>query len=598
MSLPAKQDSNIAALVVRVSSDAQDTQRQIDAVRKLHAQHYADLPAVEFFRPEGDSATKRTIFQREPELCEAIAEGRVAVICADEQSRLVRGTSSGEWGAFYDLCIGAGTSIRTTLEGLIQDDEASELMSTIRAWDSRREIKKLKHRTRSGKLDRAMKGQWPHGGKPNGFMRDPDTGGLVRTEAAPHVVQAFRDIADGMAKSKAHDRFEKATGQKISRHGFDKILRNRAYLGIVPFGDQEFQGLHDPLIDKTTFEKVQRRLAKLSAERHREPHEWPFAGIARCGSCGGNLRMQDVTSRSNLYTYVRCDNEGCKAPRVPAAHFEANFVFKLVCFANALANVLASDLDFGIPATDGPTLEEAEDALEMARVHLRKLGQLVADDALDRENPSYRAAKDARDAAERTVASIQGQAVSYREELAEVASAIQALALLAPDPDSNRRDDEFTEAFLNMVGGWLVADFETRRNVITRTLDRIELHDNAFTLAFRPRLGDAATAEAFGFPAPAGGRGKPRHPQTVAFERSGFGRTPRQRVLAYLRQRDRAVADGPTAAHQGELASTTPHGGRAPGRSPAPPAELHAMLPRASHAPRSSGRRESLPVRA
>jgi len=576
MSVPANPDSNIAALVVRVSSDAQDTQRQIEAVRNLHAQHYADLPAVEFFRPEGDSATKRTIFEREPELCEAIAEGRVAVICADEQSRLVRGTSSAEWGAFYDLCMEAGTSIRTTLEGLIQDDEASELMSTIRAWDSRREIKKLKHRTRSGKLDRAMKGQWPHGAVPNGFVRDPETGGLVPTDAAPHVLGAFRDIAEGVAKAKARERFEKATGRTISRHGFDKILRNRAYLGIVPFGEQEFDGLHDALIDQQTFDAVQRRLARLSAERHREPQVWPFAGVARCSACGGSLRLQEVTKGDKLYTYVRCDAEGCPARRIPAAHFEANFVFKLVSFGQALTNVLSSDLDFGTPNRDGPTLEEAEEALDLARAQLRNLGNLVADEAMDRHDERYIAAKHVKEAAERTLARVRSQAVSYREELAQLASTVKALALLAPNPEENRRDDPCIEACLNMCDGWLAADFQTRRHVITQALERVELGANEFRFAFRQGLGDAAGAEAFPFPEPPGGRGRPRAARTVAFERSGFG--------AY--------------GHRRELASTTPDDGRAPGRSPAPRRAPHATLSRAPREPRSSAARESRRARA
>jgi DNA invertase Pin-like site-specific DNA recombinase len=582
--------AQIVALVVRVSSDAQDTQRQITNVREIHAQHYADLPTEEFFRPEGDSATKRTVFEREPELCEAIEQDRVAVIVTDEQSRLVRGTTSAEWAAFYDLCMTHGVTIHTTLEGVIRDDEASELLSTIRAWDSRREVKKLRHRTRSGKLERAMKGQWPHGAVPTGFARDPETGGLVQTEAAPHVVRAFRDIADGLAKSKARERFEKATRRTISRHGFDKLLRKRAYLGIVPFGEQDFQGLHDPLIDKHTFEAVQRRLACLSAERHREPQRWPYAGVARCGACGGSLRLQEVSSNDNLYTYVRCDNEGCRSPRIPAAHFEGNFVIKLVAFGQALTNVLASDLDFGTPTNDGPTLEEAEDALDMARSHLRKLGQLVADDALDRDAPNYKAAKEAKDAAERMLARVKGQAISYREELAEVASTIKALAILAPDPEANRRDDPYTEACLNMADGWLAADFETRRNVITRTLHRLELHDNAFTLVFRPRLGDAAKAQPFLFPAPPGGRGKPRHAQTVHFERSGFGRYG-NRLLADTEPGDSPVADPLT--QRGELASTTRRGGRAPGRSPAPRPRPRATLPRAPRAPRNTARRES-----
>ena len=305
-------EKQVAALVVRVSSDAQDTRRQITNVRQLHAQHYADLPTEEFFEEDGVSATKHTIFERPQgkRLCDTIAEGRVAVVIADEQTRLVRGETSAEWAMFYDLCLSNATLIHTTLEGVLRDDEGSAILGSFRAVMARNEIKKLRHRTRSGKLDRAMKGQWPHGAVPSGFRRDLETGGLVQTEAAPHVVRAFRDFAEGMTKTKARQRFEKATNRTISRHGFDKLLRNRVYLGLVPFAEQEFRGLHDPLIDRQTFEMVQRRLARLSAERRREPQKWPFAGVVRCRVCHGGLRLQEVASHENLYTYVRCDGEG------------------------------------------------------------------------------------------------------------------------------------------------------------------------------------------------------------------------------------------------------------------------------------------------
>ena len=585
-------DSQIAALVVRVSSDAQDTQRQITAVRQLHAQHYPELPAVEFFRPDGDSATKRTIFDREPELCEAVELGRVAVIITDEQTRLVRGTSGAEWARFYELCVEAGTTIHTNLEGIIRDDEGSELLSTLRAWDSRREVKKLRHRTRSGRLDRAMKGQWPHGAVPNGFVRDPERGGLVQTDAAPFVARAFRDMADGMAKTKARQRFEQATGRTISRHGFDKILRNRAYLGFVSFDGREFDGLHAAIIDQATFEKVQRRLARLSAERQREPQKWPFAGIARCGGCGGPLRLQEVASHDNLYTYVRCDAEGCTARRIPAAHFEANFVFHLVVYGLALLKLLDSSPDFGTPGRDGPSLEEAQEAVQIAREHLRNLGHLVADDALDRHDDRYLDARKAKEAAEHALAHVQGQAASYRDELVQIASTITTLALLAPDPEKNRWPNPHVEATFNMVDGWLAADFDTRREAVARTLHHVTVGDNAFTFVWKHGLGDAAPdACAFPFPEPPGGRGKPRAARTVAFERSGFGRYGHRQELADTTPGDSPVADRPTHTHPGELAPTTPSGGRDPERSRAPRLLRRATLPRALRVPRSSAPR-------
>lgn len=185
----------VAALCVRVSTNEQDTQRQITAVRRIHETCYPELRAVEFFEEDGVSATKIPIFER-PQgkaLCDLIEGGGVEVVIADEQSRLVRGPSSAEWAVFYDLCCSHATTCHTELDGVIGDDESSELLAMLRAWDARREIKKLNHRLRGKLRERADKGL-RHGGSREFGLTDAKT--LAPVESAL-VERMLRERASG-----------------------------------------------------------------------------------------------------------------------------------------------------------------------------------------------------------------------------------------------------------------------------------------------------------------------------------------------------------------------------------------------------------------
>jgi len=97
-----------AALVARVSTDAQNTVRQVEAVREAAARFAPDLPTIEVF--ESGSAYKTSIFDRQPDLIAAIERGEVEIVFADAQDRLGRHGEE-EWIAFRALCEANGTRL-------------------------------------------------------------------------------------------------------------------------------------------------------------------------------------------------------------------------------------------------------------------------------------------------------------------------------------------------------------------------------------------------------------------------------------------------------------------------------------------------------
>jgi site-specific DNA recombinase len=83
-----------------------------------------------------------------------------------------------------------------------------------------------------------------------------------------------------------------------------KFLRDRSYIGEVFYQDVWYPGVHAPLVDRPTFERVQ---VLLGGKLYRS-HQLTYAGeLIKCGHCGRPITGEAVTKPSGkTYTYYRC----------------------------------------------------------------------------------------------------------------------------------------------------------------------------------------------------------------------------------------------------------------------------------------------------
>jgi hypothetical protein len=303
---------------------------------------------------------------------------------------------------------------------------------------------------------------------------------MRRTDDGDHLADAFRNIAAGMSKPQALAALKRACGNTIHPANFDRMLRNEAYAGRVTLDGVTFHNIESRLVTDEVFEQVQRVLIGLAAERRREPTDWPFSGVARCSGCGGNLRVQRTTAKGHRYAYVCCR---ANCVRVPASFFGETFATYLAAVAVNGANLLENDSTYAVPSATGQSVEEARAAVEEAKQQAKIEGQLISDRIKDYDNPDYRAALDARDAAQATFDSLSGEARNNRAELAELVAVVDALSLNAkPWPM------EGFEPF-DVVRGWEAASFEQQRQLVTMALDRIVVSaDGATSWTFRKGL--------------------------------------------------------------------------------------------------------------
>lgn len=184
----------------------------------------------------------------------------------------------------------------------------------------------IKMRTRMGMRERVKSGLWPGGGKiPFGYDYDEDRGILVPNADAETVREIYRRFINGESPNAIAAelglKYEKLVVQ---------ILKRRTNIGVIPYKNEEYQGKHEAIVDKETFERAEeefkRRERGVSAS---SPHL--LSGLIFCGKCSARMRYQKWGKRGyKLVCYSQqrskpylVHNPDCSAERVWAEDVEA-----------------------------------------------------------------------------------------------------------------------------------------------------------------------------------------------------------------------------------------------------------------------------------
>jgi site-specific DNA recombinase len=102
------------------------------------------------------------------------------------------------------------------------------------------------------------------------------------------------------------------SGNKIPVTTLHKILRNRIYVGDFDYAGKTYQGIHEPLVDRATWQKVQEILDGRQEKKHRKViHDFTFSGAITCGHCGCSLVGEIKKGR---YIYYHCTGYRGRCP--------------------------------------------------------------------------------------------------------------------------------------------------------------------------------------------------------------------------------------------------------------------------------------------
>jgi len=293
-----------AVTYVRMSSDKQDASpdQQRAELAKL-AERGGYRITKEYFDDaiSGDRTDKRHDFQRM--IRDAERGDFKAILCWD-QDRFGR-FDSVEAGFYIHPLRQRGVSLVTVAQGAIDwNDFAGRLVYTVQQEAKHQFLRDLSRNMLRGRATAARRGEWlspaPLGYRTENkrlVVGDADAVKLVRRMFSEYLAgRSLRAIAVGL----------NADGHK-TRRGADWdganvkiILSNVAYVGTFRWGDKQLgkynqfdddaiiiENNHPAIIDRPTFDEVQRRLPR--RKRRTTPHQdgggFVFTGMLRCGKC-------------------------------------------------------------------------------------------------------------------------------------------------------------------------------------------------------------------------------------------------------------------------------------------------------------------------
>lgn len=168
-------------------------------------------------------------------------------------------------------------------------------------------------KTRDKMLWIARQGMWPAGGCPMGYKR----AGVKDNRLVPDPVESARVVAIFEDAARGHHITEMCRTHRLPKNTLIKVLRNPIVRGRIVYGGVDVVGLHPPIIDLETWERVQalhtvRPVKDQLPRPSRQHYQYLLTGLVRC-SCGRSMSPATCKGRhGGKFPYYRCqDTIGC-----------------------------------------------------------------------------------------------------------------------------------------------------------------------------------------------------------------------------------------------------------------------------------------------
>ncbi len=287
-------------------------QEQQDAIQR-YAQRFG-LKIKEWFE-ERESAAKRgrPIFTHMLKLLRQEKAQGLIIHKIDRSARNLK-----DWADLGEM-IDAGIEVHFANESLDLHTRGGRLSADIQAVVAADYIRNLREETKKGFYGRLKQGLFPIPA-PVGYL---DCGKGKPKEPnpamAPLVAKAFELYGTG--RYSLHRLLEELQrlglrnrrGGNVSLNGLSTILNNPFYIGLMRINTtgELFPGQHQPLVNKTLFERVQRILQGKTVDRMTR-HDFTFRRLMRCASCGYSV----IGERQKGHVYYRCHTAACPTTMV------------------------------------------------------------------------------------------------------------------------------------------------------------------------------------------------------------------------------------------------------------------------------------------
>ena len=326
------------------------TDNQFESVEEVLERHEKILqdfcmrvfkePITDIYREvvSGETISERPVMTK---LLKEIEEGNVDAVIVVEPQRLTRG-SYGEIDRIVNTFKYTNTKVITptkTYDLNNKFDRKYFEQELLRGNDYLEYIKEILAR---GRMRSVEDGLYIGSIAPYGYnkMKLPKKGfTLTPNDDAETVKYIFNKFIEGLgttnlAKHLIELGVKSQTGKQWTPNMVRNILTNNIYIGMVTYGRRESKktmkngkiiktrpwnddylestGLHQPIIEKETFEKAQELLKSAPAKNVRgdKTIKNPLAGLVKCKYCGNNMFRRPYDKRA--MPTLLCKTIGCK----------------------------------------------------------------------------------------------------------------------------------------------------------------------------------------------------------------------------------------------------------------------------------------------
>jgi site-specific DNA recombinase len=223
-----------------------------------------------------------------------------------------------EWAEIGELS-DQGVEVHFVNESLDLHSRGGRLSADIQAVVAADYIRNLREETRKGFYGRLKQGLYPlpapigylDQGKGKAKAVDPLMGPLIRKAFELYGTAAFNLQTLGAELYRLGLRTR--AGRRVNRSTLSVVLNNPFYMGIIRLKrtGEHFNGVHEPLITKALFERVNKVLTgKVNTRTNR--HAFQYRRMLSCASCGYSL----VGELQKGHVYYRCHGKQCRQTSV------------------------------------------------------------------------------------------------------------------------------------------------------------------------------------------------------------------------------------------------------------------------------------------
>lgn len=278
----------IAAIYIRVSTEFQAEEGYSIDAQKEQLSAYCISKGIKNYAFYIDGGWSGSNIDR-PEmqkLIKDIKEDKISHVIVYKLDRLSRSQKDTLY-LIEDVFNPHGVDFVSLNESMDTSTPMGRLMLGILSAFAQLERENIRLRTRMGMKERVKSGLWMGGGRiPFGYDYDKEKGILIPNKDAEKVRQIYKLYIDG----KSPQDIANLLGLKYDKLAI-QILTRKSNYGIIEYNGEEYQGKHEPIISKETYDIAMKCMLDRSRVRA-NTSEYLLTGLMYCGKCGAKMRYQ------------------------------------------------------------------------------------------------------------------------------------------------------------------------------------------------------------------------------------------------------------------------------------------------------------------